>query len=335
MKKIFLLVLLLSSSFGYSEAEALGSLSGEIISTAEEELLCHKYFPSKIITLPVAPVIPLEYHVFPQQFEEELDIACGVYWGTPKDVKTIWENINQNKTLSEICAELESGVFNVEISMNTAQIDKDTFYGESEMPGELRKAGFKKINICKKKWGEYPVLVIDAVDENKKPISAAWVGLNYSGYTLVVTYIYPLKDVKKEKRKWSDFVNKTQILPRDKLLKASGYDIEKGSTVMTLSNCKIKTLSERKKSDGTMRLMVFPLTELTSVTISSIEKCFTEFSDEECVKVHLNVDSQADGYNVVTDCVVTANPKNVDDFSLIGETIKQSENVVVMKPATE
>ncbi|MFT4554228.1 MAG: hypothetical protein ACI9S8_002877 [Chlamydiales bacterium] len=322
-----------------------------IVCYGEEEEKSLIFIPGLVQPLPVDLFLPEDYGIASSVEGESPDLIQGVFWGKKEDIYTLWSRSKVSEdpeVLSEnfkkALGEIHAGVFQVGHSLNVGQIAYREFSAEKTLDEDIAQlpAG-SSLEYKKVMWGDYPVLVLDYTHSDGQETSIAYVGLNYAGNTIQIRFLYPQDGNKHlaagnntpDRLVWEEFIKRTEMLPRDRLLKVMGIDMEIGKTVIKATNGKVQALAERRNSDNKVRVLLTPVTEQTDFeAFSCITGLVQDFSTE-CVKVALRVDSQAEGINCVTSCNITVNPRDVDEFSLEGETVLEYGDISVLREKTE
>lgn len=148
--------------------------------------------------LDVEPEVPSDFVAMSRS--GNLSLGDWIYWG-PKDVLEAYYQDTSS---------LKQGLIRVKFSPYVVQTGPSNFTKGFE---EIKKYDPDAV-FQETKWGDYPVLTVSCLIQEKRAI-CAWVGLNdyEAGWTLIFNLVYPDDQNEpndNQRELWENFITKTQ-----------------------------------------------------------------------------------------------------------------------------
>lgn len=292
------------------------STATEESQSAESDLRILSLLPSLSSPLAVEPGIPDDFIALSPQ--GTLHPYEWIYWGPRNVLKAYFENP----------ASLKVPILRVKLSANTAQIGPHAFSDAKSLELLQKKDpyGFASIET---QWGDYPILAIRTLVENRL-IFLAWVGLNdpQAGWTLMFNLVYPDEDGhpnKEDRQLWERLIMSTTQLQDANYFKACGQDLQEGCTHVNAGGAKLKMLAEKRLSDGQIQVVVIPENPKVTFHYIDMTECLMGAKwryGEPMVKVNGEVRFKEEHFESTTNCITSIFFKTVPEFSLKSEDEK-------------
>lgn len=140
-----------------------------------------KFLPGIEEQLAIEPALPKDF--IADSIQNEPNVIDGVIWGKKEDIEQLKNDPKQIKSTFIIAR----------LSTNVTQAGSNEFNGEKDFIKELEDLSYTNVVIEKLKWGEYPVLSLNATSAEDRKIYVAWVGLNETDThkVLLLNFVYP------------------------------------------------------------------------------------------------------------------------------------------------
>jgi hypothetical protein len=284
-----------------------------------------RFLPDMDRPLAVRLALPENYVVAPAPGDDSLNLLSGVIWGT-QDV------INEMKLQTEKKNCLTQGIFRVKLTPNITQtdIDRFSFGDDASLKKELESSGAQNIAISRYTWGEYPVVSARFLTGGA-PQRVAWIGLNNNGLVLFVSYQFPpaKTDLKQDEEIWNTFLTQTTIFNPKDYLKAHGYEITLGSSMITKNAAQVRFTSQKTKK-GKAYVLIETLTSQTDCTVISSTRRTAKQAHQSRFDIVINLESAVKGKYTNEQELIPLFPTPVEKVTLQGTTVYEDEDLVAI-----
>jgi hypothetical protein len=221
----------------------------------EERTRISTLMPDLPYPLAVEPALPPDYSM--AAFESPPDLFEGVFWGSKEELQEFLKDPGH----------ISAPLISVSLSPRVRQLSAHRFTGEANLSKDLKKKGFKQIQIERFAWGPYPVLSLNALNAQGREVLMAWVGLNApdGDWVLLLRFLYPLEQERPsatERAIWSTLLTRTAPLPELSFLRAYGIEMhEDGSTLYSYGSTQLRAVAQKRRRDNKLLVLVQPLTK--------------------------------------------------------------------------
>lgn len=283
-----------------------------------------EFFPGLISPPAVDLALPEDFIVdtFEKRINNDIKMSGPVLWGTKEQIEAFHEH-----------KDLTQPIIIVSLSSKVAQIGPNSFSIEKSLSESPKRRPF---SMDKYMWGDYPILVLRVLKDNKL-YQSAYIGLNMEGghaaFLAIITPASENDTLDTPCPVWDNLIKNTKLLTEQEMLKIHGYELLEGITTYEMVGEKIKVTAE-KDINGKHQLAVFILTD--GVKIKDIGDAFIGFKGGEWKKgeylVKLPITLEINNkYSIVNQCIIPILLKTVDQFSVPTSELKHDSNVLVQE----
>lgn len=294
----------------------------EAYDTSTDDIRILKLLPGLYYSLAVDPAIPDNFVAMSPK--GQIDLYDWVYWG-PKNVLEAYFKDPSS---------LKIPLIRVKISEEVVQERFGRFAKEQELINALPKQSREDALTARLTWGSYPVLALKYGKERAGYV--AFVGLNdpESGWTLMFNLVCPKAEhpSDEDSKFWRKFVFETKQLPEPEFFKANGQDMQPGYTIMSRGGVRLKVTAEKRQKDGTIQIVVIPVSSNTTFEYRDIEECLLGSQwkyKSPLVKLYGLAIRQDTQGNEIFNEVISVLTQTVPEFSLDLETAQKRKDLFV------
>lgn len=288
--------------------------------------------PNWFVQLAIDPALPPEFvaRLLPNSEESDASRYC---WAEPQ--------VAEKYAATGV---VTGPLFAVFLSKGVLKKADGTLTGEEGLDQQIQQLseslGVGKFLLNKKRffWGLHPVFaLITQLPEPIGKMRMVWIGNPVDEHVLCLMFRYPSGSPEKEREAeqiWEDFLHQTKELQGGDYFRALGHDMQMGSTVRHTGPLKIKVSVELRSKDNQLLYVVEPLSEGTTYQLR--EAVLTRMTTpwhfgHSILKVSGRGILEAEGHHVVFDEVISVLVKEVEQFSMNLQHLRQRKEVVVQE----
>lgn len=173
----------------------------------------NNWFAGMLTPVRVVPALPTNFIVVSAspdaKTSKEFDMYEGNVWAPERTARQF--EFSAEKKFSNT----KDPMFYVQLSSDVGQEPgSDRFTNEKNIEANYTKAGLRKVQSAKTKWGSYPVLSLTGERPDGSPVFVTWLGINSrDGWTVFIDYRVPKgkeHPTKEERQIWETFLNETK-----------------------------------------------------------------------------------------------------------------------------
>ncbi len=307
MKRRYFMILITITLFSVLEVIASDTNFPRIV-----DLLPH------YVELPmVNPAIPEDFVAMRANENDGWD-----YWGPKEVLLTLFKD---RKTIKRPIIRVRPSA--------TCQTGPNEFEG-----GEEFKSLYPDLQEKKLKWGNHPVLAMRWKNE-EGIVLLAIVGLNVpGGQSLLFQLLYPTENGSPSIEAlefWENFLKNTTPLSEQDMIKAHGFDMQDGYTIVSVNGTKLKFTAEKRRKDEKLRITVLPLEGKVTFKKDEVITAFMGLQwkyGEPIAKAYGTItaeNAKLHGTEVLLEHATTIFIRDVDEFSPIDERFIIHEEFLV------